>query len=423
MKVAVLGSGPLAIEVAVDLVGEGASVKLIGKNDPGGHLSYLSKVLPKTLVDFQSSTTEVGRELSGFSTEALVSVAELTSEYYAPLVRKLEETRSIQQREVLRVQKQFLELDEEIDSHSRLFDLFRVTTALNPSGMVEEQLEQNPELREKIGEEILSSLKNQVESFEDFDLVIDARGSFQVPLALGPSGFYALNESVLSSNSQVHYGLMSPKTISDLEKFESITIVGTGYNAALNLCLLENWLGEKEGRVVNIVGPEKAAFKKVLKDKNTPEIIKEGVKRIIKTHLSLWRSKCEEVEKEILNWRGLEAHERMKVTPPEFPTPKVCLYEGYSVTSVDRLLDQDATFLTLEIPNWRNENEAKNLVTLAQDLVLGSNGFRESSEVIGPMRNDEPGFFKLSANDGLATGLENIKLIKSAIFNFFSRAE
>jgi hypothetical protein len=39
------------------------------------------------------------------------------------------------------------------------------------------------------------------------------------------------------------------------------------------------------------------------------------------------------------------------------------------------------------------------------------------------MRNDEPGFFKLSANDGLATGLENIKLIKSAIFNFFSRAE
>ncbi len=423
MKVAVLGSGPIAIEVATDLMSEGAAVKLIGKSHPGGHLLKIAQSLPETIYEFSKVSTEIGREVSCTSLKGDVSAAELFEQYYLPLIKSLESNKCIQLREVLRVQKQFLEEDEQIATHSRLFDLFRVTTALNASGMVEEQLKENPELREKIGEEILSSLKSRAESFEDFDLVIDARGDFQVPKKLGPAGYYALNEQALEGNTDLHYGFINSDFIKKLGSTQKITIVGSGYCAAFNLHLLEAWIGEKEGRVVNIVTPEKAAFRKLIRNEKTPAPLKDAVRRIIKSEISSWREKCEIVEAEILKWRALEPHEKVKITPPDFPTPKVCLYEGYTVTSVDRLLDQEATFLTLEIPRWRNENEAKELVTTAQDLILGSTGFIEEPSVIGPMQVEEPGFFKLRANGDIESSLGKIKLIKSQIFSYFSRAE
>jgi len=423
MKVAVLGSGPLALEVSLDLQSVGASVKLIGKNLPGGHLLYLSEKLPELELDFNCISTTLGRQVAGSSLEGPTSVENIFNEYYAPIIKKLQQDNIVQNREVLRVQKQFLELDETIEKRSRLFDLFRVTTGLNPSGMVEEQLQQNPELRERIGEDILASLKNRVESFEDFDLVIDARGDFQRSLALGAGGHYALNEQALSGHGPLHYGLLQNEQIAEIDSLKNVSIVGSGYTAAVNLCLLEQWLNADDSRVINIVTTEEVAFRKLLKADNTPTLIKEGVKRIIKKQMNDWRTECERVEKEILHWRGLEGHERMKASPPEFPSPKISLYEGYTVTSVDRLLDQESTFITLEIPSWRNLKEAKDLITLSQDFIIGSRGFAKKDDVIGPMQDDEPGFFELSGAGNLSSGLEKIKLIKSAIFDYFSRAD
>ena len=423
MKVAVLGSGPLAIEVACEFDQVGASVKLIGKNNPGGHLRYLAKVYPELKLDFNLMNSEVGLKLSNCSLSGESSVSDIFGQYYEPLIKVLVTKGCFQKREVLRVQKQFLEAGEEIEGHSRLYDLFRVTTALNPSGMVEEQLAQNPELKEKIGEDILSSLKSRVESFEDFDLVIDARGDFQKPMALGSCGFYALNEQVLNANAEISYGFLKSENLESLNELKIVTVVGSTYASALNLCLLENWLSEDKERAVNVVTSENGAFKKLLKDELVSPMIKDGVRKIIKTHMNEWRQECERVEQEILNWRGLEAHERMKVTPPDFPSPKVRIYEGYTVTSVDRLLDQEATFLTLEIPKWRNESDSKELVTLAQDIVLGSNGFNEAEGVLGPMQKEEQGFFSLRSQGNLPKGIAEIQAIKSIVLSYFSKVD
>ena len=74
---------------------------------------------------------------------------------------------------VERVHKRFLSLDEEVPGKSRLQDLFRVIFSNDPKNSILTQVESNPELFEKLGEEVLNSLNEAVESFEDFDLVID----------------------------------------------------------------------------------------------------------------------------------------------------------------------------------------------------------------------------------------------------------
>lgn len=421
MKIAVIGSGILALEAAADLINEGAIVKLIGSQNGGGNLHHLSQITPEYSIDFLKSTTELGRSLTSLNEPDSIPISDYLEKYYLPLLKFIQERGSVQDRRVLRIQKQFLEPNEEIEGHSRFFDLFRVITALNPSGMVEEQLSQNPELEEKIGKDILSSLKSGVESFEDFDVVIDARGPFQKPLFLGAAGSPALNEITLAGKSQVHYGLVELDILKDLESCEVLTLVGSGYSSAVNLIALEPWLLKESGRRINLVTSEEVAFKNFLKSENITGYLKDGIKRIIQNQMESWKKECEAVEEEILRWRGLEPHERMKISPPEFPAPKIGLFEGYTVTSVDRLLDQEKTYLTIEAPPWRKSSQSKELVTLAQDMVFCANGFSEDEVPFG-LKKDELGYFKIRENS-YSGGVERIKLIKSKLFELFSRAE
>jgi hypothetical protein len=165
MKIAVIGSGPVALEAALDFYLEGAHVKVIGKRAPCSKLAFMATQAP--FKDLKPEVDEyISREGMKFLDldEKPETFAELWDHYYLPLIKKFYELGLYHQREVLRVQKRFLEPHEEIPGHSRLYDLFRLTYGLNPSGLVEEQIKENPELEEKLGQEILSSLKNQVES-------------------------------------------------------------------------------------------------------------------------------------------------------------------------------------------------------------------------------------------------------------------
>lgn len=424
MKIAVIGSGPVAFEAALDFYLEGAEVKIIGKGRPLSKLHLFATTAPfKALpIDGSSFMTSKGREFVSLN-EGPNDYQSLWENYFAPLAKKMMELGLYHQREVLRVQKRFLDPDEEIEGRSRLHDLFRLTYGLNPSGMVEEQIKENPELKEKLGEDILASLKNQVESFEDFDLVFDCRGDFQRPIPMGAGHHYALNEKSVAALGGITYGLPNKDQLEDLKTNKVLTIVGSGLASAYTVLALESWLNE-QGGILNIISSEKSLFKKVLSEEKLPKDLKERLKSLIGTSMEKWRQECLKTEEELLKWRDLPLHEKNKIPQPQFPEPQLRLFEGYSVTSVDRLIDREGLFLTLEIPGWRDQ-EKKDLVTVAQDHVIAVVGYRPDSRFCEGLREDEPGHFSFSSNEqqqNPKASLERLPLVKSEILKFFSRA-
>lgn len=414
MKIAVLGNGPLGLEIGLDFFLEGADVRIIGRGFPASKIHSLSERLDW---DVSSYLREETLNVLGLQKSDIQSSKDLWQKYYLGIISFLNDKQVFFDREILRVQKRFLENDEEIPDHTRLYDLFRVTYSLNPSGLVESQLEENPELKEKLTGDILNSLQNSIESFEDFDIVFDTRGPYQNSLFMGPGKQPALNELKVKEGSDLLYG---GEVLEGPIKEKILTLVGTGKESLIATLVLKDWL-EEDGHVLNIVSPELSAFKKVLNESDVPENWKKELKELITKHMSLWRKQCEDTEVEVMKWRELPAHEKAKVPQPQFPEPKLRLFEGYTVTSVDKLLDREGVFLTLEIPEWRS-SEKKELITLAQDKVLVATGFGPST----PQLINEPGYFMIKPETSklmnAACSLTQIPLIKSEVFKYFSKA-
>lgn len=425
MKLAILGTGPVAMELALFFHNEGAMVRMIGPQVPGGKIARLASHARACEITLSTAgLSRWGREFTEFKQEGKTTYRALWDEYYKKIATFLSAEGVFIPRDLIRVQKQFLHPDEEIKGRTRLLDLFRVTYGLNASGLVDQQLAENPELAEKIGPEILGSLKNQVESFEDFDLVIDARGPFQTPLKMGAGYDYALNERSLSEMGLIDYGydFINGEEINE----KSLTIVGDNQLSAFHLVMLEKWL-EERGHEINIVTHHESAFEGFLNETKEDSWLQDDLRALISKYMKSWRSECETVEKELLKWRELEPHMKTKVAKPEFPEPKIKLFEGYTVTSVDKLTDRNQVFLTLELPVWKNEEgDHRDLITLAQDRVIACTGFEEDSTPVHSLlkKGSEPGFMAIDWTEGeisLQAGLEKVNLVIDQVFTYFSK--
>jgi hypothetical protein len=86
------------------------------------------------------------------------------------------------------------------------------------------------------------------------------------------------------------------------------------------------------------------------------------------------------------------------------------------VTSVDRLLDKNEVFVTIESPDFRkNKSETIELKTLAVDAVLVSQGYFPHSILKQGMKEIEPGYYQMDSIDLLND-------IESNILSFFQKA-
>ncbi len=425
MKLAILGTGPIAMEMALFFHNEGAMVKMIGPQIPGGKIQRLAA--HSKAGELTCSTEGIspwGREFTKFEAKGQVSFRELWEQYYSKIATFLSAESIFVPRDLIRVQKQYLHPDEVIENRTRLLDLFRVTYGLNASGLVDQQLAENPELADKIGADILESLKNQVESFEDFDLIIDARGPYQEALKMGAGHDYALNERPLAAMGLVDYGydFLNGEEVTE----KTLTLVGDTELAAFQLVMLESWL-EKEGHEINIVTHHASAFEGFLAEKRESSWLQDQVRALISKYMKNWRSECERVEQELFEWRNLEPHMKTKVPRPKFPEPKVKLYEGYTVTSVDKLTDREQIFLTLELPIWKNsDNDRRELITLSQDKVLACTGFENDNAPVRSLLRleKEPGFMTIDWSTGevnLKAGLEKAQTTIDQVFTYFSK--
>ncbi|MBP9674521.1 MAG: hypothetical protein KBD63_05445 [Bacteriovoracaceae bacterium] len=277
---------------------------------------------------------------------------------------------------VLRVHKRFLAADELIENHSRFFDLFRVVYEVTPN------IEEHPEFWEKVGPEILDSLKGKMESYRDFDIVVDAREV--KPLGMGAGGVLAVGERALQNvKGLLYYHL-------DLAQVKKLMIVGS-LSEKFYQTVLDWWKSSSE-HLLFWVG----------KNLN-PELSQLSKQE--------WDEEKEIFEKKLHDWRDLEDYEQAKIVRPQEPQIRYTFLQDYTVTTVDALMDQTGIFVTVERPPWKGED----LKTLQVDQVAVFNGQQKQNPVSMNLESNELGFFEILPED-----LKQVSVIMNEILKFFT---
>lgn len=409
MKVAVIGSGILGMKMAMKLHELEAAVTLFSKSDElGGKLSRMALFNP----DYLLSTGTV----KTFQEEELIVLAE-----------KLEKSIPVKRVEVLRVNKRFLSPDEKIEGRSRLADLFRVVYRVDPSKLVESQKEENPELYKNFDPEMMKSLGEQMEAFEDFDLVVDATGKMENSKRMGPGGTAALNEIGLSHNENLFYGWESAELFKELPKGH-ILIAGEDEASAIAVLRLKQWLKEA-GNSLTLLCEKDHPFR------NLSSGVKEELDHFMGEEESAFVKKMEEYREKVFAWRELEEYEKAKIPMPTEPKPPFDVQVNAYITSVDKLIDKDGWFLTVESPEFKGQ---ESLRTVRADAILVLKGFKKKTALSEDLQTDynfsksnstdlsglhpEPGFYSLES-DELTQGLNKVEPIIENMLSFFSRIE
>lgn len=418
MKVAIIGSGPLAIELALKLYIEEASVTLFTKGDLGGSIRKLTPYLGDYILgeSFLNITTEEGRRiLAKDLPDSIPTLASYWEKYLSPLSQKPEILNLVKKGEVLRVKKCSFSPNED----KRLRDLFRVFYSVNPQDTILKSIEENSTVFENLGKEVLDSLNEKMEFFEDFDLVVDARGVLFNPLPMGSSHGEALNEEVLSKKGLVFYGLSGFENLEKIKNdAKTILIVGSGETAAAYLILLKEWFFSHPDRKLILVTKEKTPF--------------ENLKGFFKEIKEEYEKRVEIFQAEINKWKDLEDYIKAKVPKPTEPIKRFEILTESTISSLDRLLDKSNLFVTIE--------SGQEVRTIALDAILVATGYQIETSIFKGLHMDfdygektsksfthvEPGIYSLGPiikekRYNLKDGLEQIPLILENMFTFFSK--
>ncbi len=400
MKMAVIGSGPLAILTASHFDQMGAEVTLFQRSPLGGNLRFLLDYFPDFQINYKKSIT---------------TISEFFESEIVPAVNELEKYGLTKSGDVQRVHKRFLHPDESIEGRTRMHDLFRVVYSMNPKETILKQLEENPELFQQLGEEVINSLHKPVESFLDFDIVIEATGLGKTAAPMGAGKSLALNENNLRESSLLYYGkdIFSRLTLEDKKV---IVIAGSGVPLKLSLLKLKDWLLKNPSHELHWVTHQKAETSCGIAwlDGAVDEFQKEITNRFEKSK--------EVFETKVREWRDLEDYIKVKIPKPVEPVPQLVVHEGYDVTSVDRLLDRAGVFATIESPGFRSfVRTAGDMQTLSADAICIANGVMDETLGGASLNEDEPGYYVMQSTD-INTAMEEIKSIEERILNYFKKA-
>jgi thioredoxin reductase len=427
MKVAIIGSGPLAIEIAIYMDSLNSTVTLFGKNTPGGKIKQMLKYFPEHKME--SVLTPWGKKLLN-ETNEVSNLSEYWTNYLYPLIQSPVIQRLFCQGEVIRVQKRFLASDE--FSSNRMQDDFRVVYLTYPKSLIEKQVQDTPETFEKMDKKIIESLKTPLENYQDFDVVIDASGVLDSPIYMGPGGNQAIHEGQFSKH--IYYGIEGFEGISSLKGGEeNILIVGSGMTSALFLLKLAPHIFEHNKRVF-IITQEQQPFEKLLANKNFA--YKKELLDILQRSQNDYEKDRKKCLDKLQKWKSLEDYERVKMPRPKEPIEKIHLFKGTNVISIDRFADQKSFYITLERPSFRGEELLK---TISVDTIFVSTGYRIQNQLFQNIKanysdtkkfsqdkrgfHPEPGFYTLgpvkNERYGISDGIEQIPKIAKKILSYF----
>lgn len=427
MKIAIGGMGPAGLEASLHFYHLGAELKIFEMDEFGGCLlSFPQDFLMEGA--WREITSELGRNVSALKIDLSIrpTVAEYLNHYFYPIVKNLNLLNFARKAQILRVHKRFLQIDQEIPSATRLRDLFRVV--FSQEVVIDEaNNEYYNDLVNKLGEMVVNSLKESIEHFEDFDLVLDCTGSYAKPQLAGPSGTYAIGEERLKTSQQLVYGLKNAlNKIKDLKNEKQIAVDGTTLESALVLILLENWIFS-EGHSLRLLSLETEPFSELLNSKSIYiREIGERARMILDRNLEMFEVDKRIFESKVEEWKNLEDFVRAKIPKPIEPLAKIDVIIGGVITALDKLIDQDKIYVTVEFPTFLTNNAKSDLVTIAQDLVFVlkasstapfiAKGLRVGNK--GPIHS-EPGFYSLHGT--LTKIISDIHLIETDLMKYFSR--
>jgi hypothetical protein len=443
MKIAICGSGPLAIEMALLLNHSGAEAYLFAKPNLefglGGQLRKLFQMCPEMNMEllFKELSSELGRSLTKcpLNLNETLNIKQYVEQYLEPLIKICYEKKLVKIGEVSRVHKRFLSKKETPKKNSRLIDLFRLVYKTIPNEEVDSTIIENREALKDIDENLFESLKSGFERFEDFDFIVDATGNLGNPNPMGPSESFALNELQLSVKHEgsldkvcIKYGYESIVLKKEILKdSKHVALIGTGLTAARTLLEYINFL-EDNSHKLTIITDEERPFEQLFTERENPLLLK-ALNRFFDVQENNYKKQIVEFEKNILEWKSLDDHIKTKSAKPEEPTPCFDIINGANVTSIDKLLDRKGLFLTVETPDFREEKSPLEMKTFQVDHVFVCTGFKSHGSLDNDcFRTEEPGFYQLGINEDGKTSLlpEGIKKTKSILNNmltFFSKVE
>ena len=222
-----------------------------------------------------------------------------------------------------------------------------------------------------------------IEFYEDFDIVIEACGTLHRPLPAGPGNSPALNEERLEREGWVSKSWGLGEHLSRLSGKERVLLVGSGAMAAW--ACRQFFSHFPEGKL-DLVTTEGEPFERLGREGRYPELL-QSVRERMEDSYQCWKER------------------RVQDAPPDF-----CIYNGYNVVSMDKLEDRKNLFVTIEAPAFRRGKES--LKTLSVEGVLVAAGFQR------PKESTEPGLYRLSGD--IPQLIEQIGEVREKVLSFFS---
>ncbi len=196
-----------------------------------------------------------------------------------------------------------------------------------------------------------SDEKNTIETFENYDLVVDVNNIFELSNYIGGSA-PCVQEEKFYNDERIFHGI-------EAFNFESL------------------------GKKVGVIGNSELV--KTFLSKVSPEhlvlINVDNAQKYYETYKGIY-------EQEIKNFEEM----RLQGTRLTEPTLKCEVFKNVQATNIDILDDKDQVFLTLERPSFLGEEL---LQTIALDQLFVLSEFDQKSELKSYLNSDEPGFFPI----------------------------
>ena len=450
MKVAIIGSGPLGLESALHLLSLEAEVVLFSDGNKGGSVARICELVHDLPLwdSWNQATSKLGRDFSGksFLGNEKISNLDYLENYFLPIYEKLKELSVVREVVVDRVTKTVLKKSETPKSSSRLADLFRVTFRMNTKDLVKMQKDANEQVFEGMNEQLLASLKRSIEMSEDFDVVIDARGSNHVN-PIGSANSYCLNEKYFNTKSNFLVGIPGIEQLEDIRsKAKNITICGEELLSSFWIYLLKDWIFEDSGRQLFIISENKDIANQLGQTGN--DQVDTCVQAILEKNNIQIQKSAKSLENAIKKWEKLEDYERVKVPKPQEEKPKIEFYAGFSTISIDQMEGNNCFFLTME-PKRDLESHLTHeyfVKTLSTDYIVNANNVSLENSIFSHLQTNfdldnleaskdgflhpEPGLYSLSnakdiskikPSELIETGIKKLPKVVDNLMNYFNK--
>lgn len=429
MKLAIIGSSPLALEAALRFHLHGAALTWFNI-DEREYENFFQNSLAADSYTTETGLNFLAQASKSYRPGANFDFSYWKQNYFLPLAEILKVEQKIRPHQVVSITKRFLAPQELPEKKSRFHDLFRLVFQVDPQEFIREQEASNPETFERLSQELIESLQTNLEMCEDFDLVLDLRRKTEVS-SLSVTG-RALGEGRVSKE-QLFYSFdaldEARKIHQDPQDLRELALIGSEGLAAEIVITLSDWLKDQRSRLF-IVSDESWPFA-YFAEKGEESSVK-SLKSIFDYMEQEFEADISTFHKKLREWQELDDFVQAKMPRPVEPIPRLVFFSGHNATAVDQLIDKRRLFLTLEKPDFRQghrqpENNHLDLKTIGVDRILVANKLqRPKMEVV--LDSQEKGFFTPELSlpnmiDAWSKDLQAFKDIENEIFKLFSPAD